>query len=211
MSNTKRKSAKRTPRQKPVSVLLTAERIRAVLESNKVNEQVKERLAELIQDLHEHCNNSMIETEPALLTIFFEWGAAGLHVMRRSDPTGYKQHSPLYDEIVRLAAEYEPEEYKVARRCVEIYHEWLRRKAGRKYADGADFFAKYIDNVMRYGEGVLLDFDSDYFVPFFVKAAQDAAPRNFDYRELLKLIKRVDEGADLNALHDEQEARGRKA
>lgn len=188
-------------------VWLTAARIRAVLESKRVSDKVKDELSGRIRHLHEWCANSTIEDEPAMEVLYFEWGAAGLAVMRKDDPRRYAQHRPVYDEIVRLAQEHEPQEYKVARRCQEIYRAWQVRHPGREYADGAYYFATHVDAVMEHGEGALLDFDSDYFVSFFVRAARDAGPREHHYRELLNLIKQVDAGADLNALYDE----GRKA
>jgi hypothetical protein len=183
---------------------LTAARIRAVLESKRASRKVKERLYELAHYLHEWCGGSMFEDEPALAMLMFEWGAAGLAVMRHDRPQSYEKHRHAFDEIARLAAEHEPEEYRVARRCVEIYNEWSKRKPGRKYADGAYFFILRVDAVMEHGEGALLDPSSAYFVPFFVKAAREVGPRHHSYRQLLDLIKRVDEGADLNALYDEE-------
>jgi hypothetical protein len=49
----------------------------------------------------------------------------------------------------------------------------------------------------------MIDPRSEFFVPFFVKAAREAGPKDADYRRLLDLIRRVDGGADLNELRDE--------
>ncbi|MFL6332046.1 MAG: hypothetical protein ACJ754_01735 [Pyrinomonadaceae bacterium] len=97
-----------------------------------------------------------------------------------------------------------PGALQVGHRVVEIYNSWLKRKRGRKYADGAYYFATRVDAVMEAGEGVLLDINSDYFLSFFVKAATEVGPEDYHYRKLLDLVKGVDAGAaDLNALYDE--------
>lgn len=99
-----------------------------------------------------------------------------------------------------------PDAVKTAARCVEIWDAWKDREG-----EGANYFREHVDEVMTdAGEGVMVSSpDSDVFTFLFVRTAdayrERPAPNN--YTRLLDLIKRVDEGASLDELHDENERR----
>jgi len=80
--------------------------------------------------------------------------------------------------------------------------------------DGANYFVEHVDAVLDCEDGLLPNPDSRYFVPLFVEAFNARGPRDRHVRRLLDLIRKVDAGADLNALHDaaerEHEARAAK-
>lgn len=177
---------------------LTAERIRAILTDPKVKRGVKSKLEELTYKLYSQ-TNAFSEAMPDSCAADFINGTDALREQPRNAST-----RAVRDEIVRLAEEHEPEAYKVARRCREIYNAWLTRKGGRKYAEGAYHFSEHVDAVMESGENLLCGINSKYFVPLFVEAVRDPGKYGRGhYGRLLDLIARVDAGADLNALHDE--------
>lgn len=202
---TKKGSTKRPKNGKAGHTLpverLTAGRIRSIFADPKTKTAVRKRLNGLIGDLFNEHGAGDLEETPELVKLEFEAGAFGLRYdEEKGNPNDGR---PIFEEIVKLAERHEPEECKVARRCVEICNDWLGRKEGREHPEGAFHFMRHIDAVLEAGEGVLVSYDSEYFAPFFVKAARERGPKDYHYRALLDLIRRVDEGADLNALADE--------
>jgi hypothetical protein len=179
---------------------LTAERIRAILSDPKGPRRIKSKLEELTYQLYAE-TNAFSEPTPDSCAADFINGTVALCVTPDEDARA------VYDEIVRLAERHEPEGYKVARRCTEIYD-----AAG---GNGGVYFVEHVDAVLEGGEdGLMPNPDSKYFVPLFVEAFNARGARDHHVRKLLDLIKRVDGGADLNALYDEgerQEAARREA
>lgn len=186
--------------------VLTAARVRAILSDPKMPSRVAGKLQGLINRLGEHTDAPVPET-PDFYADAFAFGTERLRLgtVARLE---VKEAREAAEQIIRLAEQHEPQAHKVARRCAEIYADWLGRKKGRKYADGATYFVEHVDNVLEGGEdGLMPNPDSKYFLPLFIEAFNDRGARDYRVRELLDLIKRVDEGADLNALHDEAESR----
>lgn len=181
---------------------LTAERVRAILSDPNAGERVTLRLTSLVNRLGSATDASVLET-PDFYAHAFECGAASLRagtVARRE----VEEAREAAEQITRLAERHEPKAFKVARRCREIYADWLGCRKGRKYPDGAIFFVEHVDAVLEGGEdGLMPNPDSKYFVPLFVEAWNERGARDYHVRKLLDLIKRVDGGADLNALYDE--------
>lgn len=174
------------------AVELTAERIRSILSDPKAPRRVKGKLEELSYQLYAD-TNAFSEPTPDSCAADFCNGAISLSV------TPNEEARAIYDEIVRLADASEPKEYKVARRCVEIYN--------TAKGNGAHYFAEHVDAVLEGGDdGLIPNPDSRYFMPLFVEAMRERGPRDRRVRSLLDLIQRVDEGADLKALRDEAEA-----
>jgi hypothetical protein len=181
---------------------LTGDRIRSILSDPATPERVKSKLRDTVGQLGEW-TNPPIELTPDFMSRTFlaaaEGTRAGRIVPREEAAEAVLTNLTLYVE------RHEPKAFKVARRCVEIYNEWKGRKKGRKYADGAYYFSEHVDALMESGgQQTLLDFNSEYFIPFFVEAARDCGPKDYRYHRLLDLIRRVDEGADLNQLRDEE-------
>jgi hypothetical protein len=181
---------------------LTADRVRAILSDPNTGERVTLRLTSLVNRLGGATDASVLETPDFYAHAFAE----GADKLRRGAVARLEvgEARGAAEQIARLAERHEPKAFKVARRCREIYADWLGRKKGRKYADGAHYFVEHVDAVLEGGEdGLMPNPDSKYFVPLFVEAWGDRGPRDRHIRKLLDLIKRVDEGADLNALYDE--------
>lgn len=99
--------------------------------------------------------------------------------------------------VIQLAERHEPEAYKVARRCAEIYD--------ALDGAGATYFLEHTDAILEGGEGLMPNPDSRYFTPLFVEAVRERDPQDKRVRRLLDLIKRVDEGVGLNALYAKRE------
>jgi hypothetical protein len=180
---------------------LTTERVRAILSDPNTGERVTLKLTGLLNTLGGATDAGVLET-PDFYAHTFAHGSAALRagVVPRFE---VKEARAAVEQIAALAERHEPQAFKVARRCREIYADWLGRKKGRKYADGAHFFVEHVDAVLEGGEdGLMPNPDSKYFVPLFVEAWNDRGPRDRHVRKLFDLIKRVDEGADLNALYD---------
>lgn len=190
----------------------TAERIKAILSDPKTRAGVKTETRRLVNELGETTTAGFEETPDWYAGAFRE--AAQLVRTGRFSSKFAEEVADIYANLTRLAEQREPQEHRVARRCVEIFNEWLGRKKGRQYPDGATYFAQHVDAVLECGEGVLISINSEYFTPFFVKAAREAregaGSYRRHYRRLLDLIKRVDGGADLNQLHDEGKRRQRE-
>jgi hypothetical protein len=175
---------------------LTAERIRAILSDSNTGERVTLRLRSFIDQLGAATDTPAPET-PDFYVYTFAHGAESLRVgdIARGE---VEEARAVVEEITRLAERHEPKAFKVARRCREIYE--------AAEGDGATFFADHVDVVLEGGDdGLIPNPDSKYFVPLFVEAWNERGPRDRRVRKLLDLIKRVDEGADLNALRDEAE------
>jgi len=138
--------------------------------------------------------------DPELLALAFEWGAAG-YKNRRKGGKATDEERDAFETIMRLTEQFEPEEYKLARRCQDIYNR--HRAAGR--GNGAHHFAEFVDEVMTHGgDQTLLDINSDFFVPMFVAAARDLG--GFDRRvvALRELVTRVEASVvDLEELYAE--------
>jgi hypothetical protein len=181
---------------------LTTERVRAILSDPNTGERVTLKLTGLLSTLGGATDAGVLES-PDFYAHTFAHGSAAL---RAGDVPRFevKEAREAVEQITRLTERHEPKAFKVARRCREIYADWLGRKKGRKYADGAHFFVEHVDAVLEGGEdGLMPNPDSRYFVPLFVEAFNERGPRDNHVRKLLALIRRVDEGADLNELHDE--------
>jgi hypothetical protein len=96
-------------------------------------------------------------------------------------------------QIAALAEADEPEEFRVARRCVEIYN----AEKGRK-GEGAYFFCKQIDKVTTSGtDGFMTNPDDELFTFLFVRAVRDIGRDDGDYIALKELIAQVEAGASL--------------
>jgi hypothetical protein len=181
---------------------VTTERVRAILSDPKTGERVTLKLAGLLNTLGGATDAGVLES-PDFYAHTFAHGSAAL---RAGDVPRFevKEARAAVEQIAALAERHEPKAFKVARCCREIYADWLGRKKGRKYADGAHYFVEHVDAVLEGGEdGLMPNPDSKYFVPLFVEAWNERGARDRHVRKLLDLIKRVDEGADLNALYDE--------
>lgn len=173
---------------------LTAERIRAILSDPNAGERVTLRLQSLVNRLGEATDAPAPES-PDFYAHAFAYGADKLRrgAVARLEVDDARE---AVEQIARLAERHEPKALKVARRCREIYE-----AAG---GNGAYHFAEHVDAVLEGGaDGLIPNPDSKYFTPLFVEAFNARGPRDRKVRELLDLIKRVDEGADLNALYDE--------
>jgi hypothetical protein len=174
------------------TVELTGERISAILSDPKAPRRVKGKLEELSYQLYAE-TNAFSEPTPDSCAADFINGAISLSVTPDADAQA------IYDEIVRLADASEPKEYKLARRCTEIYN--------AAKGNGAHYFAEHVDAVLEGGEdGLIPNPDSRYFTPLFIDAMRARGTRDRRVRALLDLIRRVDEGADLNELRDKAEA-----
>lgn len=183
---------------------LTAERIQAILSDPKTPKGVAGKLQKLVNKLGEWATPYIDET-PGFYARMFLASAEAVRAGNVIPTEDAAEAMTTFANVTLLAENREPQAYKVARRCTEIYADWLGRKKGRKYADGAHFFMEHVDAVLEGGDGLMPNPDSKYFVPLFVKAFNERGPRDRHVRKLLDLIKRVDEGADLNALRDEDE------
>jgi hypothetical protein len=107
---------------------------------------------------------------------------------------------------VRLAERHEPEEYKAARHCVEIWDAWKDRDG-----EGANYFREQVDAAMEAGDNIMVASPAfDLFPLLFVRAAAGwkGRPEPNHYTRLLGLIRRADAGEDLDRIAAEEEARG---
>jgi hypothetical protein len=187
---------------------LTAGRIRTILSNSGVKQSVKGRVQKLVGELYEAGEWDTLPETPEYYGLLFDQTHINNHLSRGTAEPAERE---IYDKLAAVIARHEPKAYKVARRCREIYADWLGRKNGRKYADGATYFAEHVDAVLEGGEdGLIPNPDSKYFVPLFVEAYNDRGPRDHHMRKLLDLIRKVDAGADLNALRDEAERERRE-
>jgi hypothetical protein len=181
---------------------LTASRVRAILSDPKMPSSVAGKLQRLVNKLGELTDAPAPDTADFYADTFL-LAAETVRGGMPNTPDERAEAAPLYADVARYAERHEPEAHKLARRSREIYAEWLGRKKGRRYADGAHFFVEHTNAVLEGGEGLNPNPDSKYFEPLFVEAFNERGPRDRQVRRLLDLIKRVDEGADLNALRDE--------
>jgi hypothetical protein len=180
--------------------------VRAILSDPKTPSSVAGKLRGLINRL-----GGATDAPPPEAGDFYAHAFAyGSESLRLGDVPRFevKEAREAAEQIARIAERHEPKEYKLARRIAEIYDDWLGRKPGRKHADGAHYFVEHVDAVLEGGEdGLIPNPDSKYFTPLFVESMRDRGPRDRHVRKLLDLIRRVDEGADLNALYDEKKRR----
>lgn len=178
----------------------TAGRVRAILSDQKTPSAVAGKLQSLVDKLGELFGSPAPDTPDFYAeTFLYAAGVAREGMPNTSDECA--EAAPVLDALTVYAERHEPKAHKVARRCVEIFTHWQRRKR----TDGAFYFVEHTDAVLEGGEGINPNPDSKYFVPLFVEAFNERGPRDRRVRKLLDLIKRVDEGADLNALYDEAE------
>lgn len=109
--------------------------------------------------------------------------------------------------IIAGASEPEGEEYKVARRCAEIYTAECERGEATEDYTGANYFAEQVDAVTYKGSDQLVpNPDSEFFTLIFTKAVRETGRDDRDYTALKDLIARVDAGDDLGRIAAEREA-----
>ena len=176
---------------------LTAERIRAILSDPKTGERVTLKLTGLLNKLGSATDAPVLES-PDFFAHTFAHGSAALLA---GDVPRFevKEAREAAAEIARLAERHEPKAFRVARRCAEIWE--------AAEGEGANYFVAHVDAVLDCNDGLVPNPDSTYFEPLFVEAFNASGPRDRDVRRLLDLIKRVDAGADLNALAEEDNRR----
>lgn len=176
---------------------LTAERIHSILSDPKTPDSVAGELREMVNRLGEWVSADVPET-PDFFAEVFRNSVESVHAGRTIPTDKADEARAILAGLTLYAEEHEPQEYKVARRCAEIYD--------AAAAPGADYFREQVDAVLEGGEdGLIPNPDSRYFLPLFVESMRERGPRDKRVRRLLDLIRRVDEGADLNALHAEDE------
>lgn len=170
----------------------TAARILAILSDPNTGERVTLKLQKLVSQLGELTHTDTLETPGFYAEAF----AAVAPVVREGGADA--ETLTAFAQAMLYAEKHEPKEYKLARRCAEIY--------AAAEGDGAFYFVEHVDAVLEGGDdGLMPNPDSKYFAPLFVESMRERGPRDRRVRALLDLIRRVDEGADLGQLHAEAE------
>jgi hypothetical protein len=192
----------RTPRLSAAD-FQTAERIRALLADPTTKRGVKSRLEELTYKLYAE-TNAFSEPTPDSCAADFINGTAALLVKPDEEARA------VYDEIVRLAEESEPEEYKLARRVSELIN-----SDDDGCAEVVDWFMQLTNDA-----GVSLE-NEGFCVPAFVEAARLVSAtkpvrritrKNVmlhgaqkAYEQLKEIVRRVDAGESLARIRDERQ------
>jgi len=178
---------------------LTAARIHSILSDPKTPSSVAGKVQSLVTKLGE-CTDAPAPETPDFYAETFLYAADVVRGGMPNTPGELEEAALAFADVVHHAERYEPKAHKVARRCREIYAEWLGRSS-----DAAHYFVEHVDEVLEGGDGLIPNPDSRYFTPLFVEAFNERGTRDRRVRKLLDLIKLVDEGADLKALRDEAE------
>jgi hypothetical protein len=171
---------------------LTAERIRAVLSAAGVNGQKREALRRRIYDLFGAHGGGDLEETPEFFVLLYESGAFGLRYDEAKSHDAQKARR-LYDDIIELAERYEPEEHKVARRCIRVWERMKDEPRSNERDRRAYNFALLFDQVSEdAGEDLRPNPGHEYFIPIFTKSARTIGRDAESYVELKEALDKME-------------------
>lgn len=185
----------------PAKDALTVERIRTILESPDVEQAASDGITSAIAQLFAATNADIL---PVSLDATMLEAEAALFMYRHREGKKTKAEREAYAQLAALVAQHEPEEYKVARRVVEIYAEESDEK---NCTAGGRFIMEAADHVMSYGEGLNPNPCSEFFLPIFVAAVRTVGRDHDSYTDLKTIVARVDAGEGINDIAEEDKQR----
>jgi hypothetical protein len=189
------------------------ERVRAIITDPGVKQSVKNGLNRLISKLSEHVDASIVPDLPESDVAGY-MAVSNAYLCEADDGTLTDEAREAAAKIVAYVERHEPEEYRVARRCVEV---WKAQRARDKAegGNGTYFFMTAVDRVTEGGnDGLMLGGAKDeLFTLVFTRAVRDIGYDDEDYVALKELIAQVEAGASLAKMceEDEREADERRA
>jgi hypothetical protein len=181
---------------------LTPERLRVILEDPTVKERVKDSLTRRVGELYGAARCDSLPNGLALAALEFE-EAVSVIQWREEKGRDTTEARAAYARLAAAVERYEPEEYRVARRVRELF---AADSDAHSCTAGGRLITEAADSVMESaGEGVMLHSPlSEFFIPFFVKAAREIGRGDRRYISLKKIIARVDAGEDLDEIAEQE-------
>jgi hypothetical protein len=179
---------------------ITQERVRMILDDPQTPKRIKRRVGQLVRDLNENTNAFQNLTDPDLAFATCGDAISAYRAMKESHYL-HAEATRNLDALTKYTAQYSPEEYELAQRIQTLYAAEKERSG-----NGAHLLATFADEVTQGGsDGLVLDPDSEFFVPVFVQAARDVGRRNEDYIALKRLVERAEAGESLAEIEAERE------
>lgn len=181
---------------------LTPERLRVILEDPTVKERVKDSLTRRVGELYDAAHCDSLPNVPARTALEFEEAASVIR-WREEKGRDTTEARAAYARLAAAVERHEPEEYRVARRVRELF---AADSDETRLTAGGRLIMEAADRVMESaGEGVMLSSPlSEFFIPFFIKAAREIGRDDERYISLKKIIARVDAGEDLDEIAEQE-------
>jgi hypothetical protein len=184
------------------------ERVRAIITDPGVRQSVKDGLDRLISKLAGELSDPSVMPDLPETDIAEYMAVSNAYLCEKEDGKLTDGAREAAARLVAYVERHEPEEYKVARRCAEVW-EAQRAKDKAEGSDGACFFMEAVDRVTEGGkDGLMLASPrEELFTLVFTRAVRDIGRDDEDYVALKKLIAEVEAGASLAAMYEEEKRR----